>query len=35
MAPVVDSVYRFDQAAEAHRRLEGGGHVGKVVLTVG
>jgi NADPH2:quinone reductase len=28
-----DSTFTFDQVADAHRRVEGGGHVGKVVLT--
>jgi NADPH2:quinone reductase len=31
---VVDHTYPLDQAAAAHARLEDGGHVGKVVLTV-
>jgi NADPH2:quinone reductase len=34
LRPLVDdSTFTFDQVADAHRRLEGGGHVGKVVLT--
>lgn len=33
-APVIDSVFPLAQAADAHRRLESGAHVGKVVLTV-
>jgi len=32
VAPVVDSTFPLDGAAEAHRRLESGAHVGKVVL---
>jgi NADPH2:quinone reductase len=28
-----DSTFTFDQVADAHRRVESGGHVGKVVLT--
>lgn len=32
--PVVDTVLPLSAAAEAHRRLEEGGHVGKVILTV-
>lgn len=32
IAPVVDSIYPFSQAAEAHARLESSGHIGKVVL---
>ncbi len=31
--PLVDSVYPFDRAAEAHARLESSAHVGKIVLT--
>lgn len=30
--PVIDSVYSFDNAADAHRRLEASAHVGKIVL---
>jgi NADPH:quinone reductase len=30
--PVIDSVYRFDQAAEAHRRMESNETFGKLVL---
>lgn len=30
--PVVEAVLPLDQAAEAHRRLEAGGHLGKIVL---
>ena len=33
--PVIDSVFAVEEAAAAHARLESGGHVGKVVLTVG
>jgi putative PIG3 family NAD(P)H quinone oxidoreductase len=33
VAPVIDSVFPLEQAAGAHRRLESGGHIGKVVLT--
>lgn len=33
IAPVVDSVYPFDRAAEAHARLESSAHIGKIVLT--
>ena len=32
--PVVDSTFPLAEAAEAHRRMEGGAHVGKIVLTV-
>lgn len=31
--PIVDATFPLEQAAEAHRRLEGGAHLGKVVLT--
>ena len=30
--PVVDSVYSFERAADAHARLESSAHVGKIVL---
>jgi NADPH:quinone reductase len=30
--PIVDSVYPFDRAAEAHTRMESSAHVGKIVL---
>jgi NADPH:quinone reductase len=33
IAPVVDSVYPFERAAEAHARLESSAHIGKIVLT--
>ncbi len=33
IAPVIDSVYPFDRAAEAHARLEASAHIGKIVLT--
>lgn len=31
--PVIDAVYPLERAADAHARLESGGHVGKVILT--
>lgn len=34
MAPVMDSEFPLDRAADAHRRLESPGHIGKVVLKV-
>lgn len=34
LKPVIDSVYPLEHAAEAHRRMESGEHVGKVVLAV-
>jgi NADPH:quinone reductase len=33
--PVIDSVFPLDRAADAHRRLDSGEHVGKIVLTTG
>jgi putative PIG3 family NAD(P)H quinone oxidoreductase len=33
--PVIDSVFPLAQAADAHRRIDGGEHVGKIVLEVG
>jgi NADPH:quinone reductase-like Zn-dependent oxidoreductase len=33
-APVIDSLFPLGQAAEAHRRMESGEHVGKIVLEV-
>ena len=32
--PVIDSVFPLEQAADAHRRMESGSHVGKIVLAV-
>jgi NADPH:quinone reductase len=31
--PIVDSVYPFERAAEAHERMESSDHIGKIVLT--
>ncbi|MBV8117702.1 MAG: NAD(P)H-quinone oxidoreductase [Candidatus Eremiobacteraeota bacterium] len=33
IVPVVDAVYPFERAAEAHARLEEGAHIGKIILT--
>lgn len=33
--PVIDSTFPFTRAADAHRRMETGDHVGKLVLTFG
>ena len=33
--PMVDKTFPLANAAQAHAYLEGGSHVGKVVLTVG
>lgn len=35
IVPIVDSVYTFEQAAQAHRRLEASEHIGKIVLVPG
>ncbi|MCV0424902.1 MAG: NAD(P)H-quinone oxidoreductase [Roseibium sp.] len=32
--PVMDSTFPFEEAAEAHRRMESSGHIGKIVLTM-
>jgi putative PIG3 family NAD(P)H quinone oxidoreductase len=34
LRPVVDSTFPLSQAAEAHARMESGGHVGKIVLEI-
>jgi putative PIG3 family NAD(P)H quinone oxidoreductase len=34
LKPVIDSVFPLAEAAEAHRRMESGEHVGKIVLEV-
>jgi NADPH2:quinone reductase len=33
VSPLIDSVFPFSQVADAHRRLEDRGNVGKVILT--
>ncbi|WP_227698517.1 NAD(P)H-quinone oxidoreductase [Sphingomonas hengshuiensis] len=35
LKPVIDTSFPLDRAAEAHRRMEAGDHVGKIVLTMG
>jgi NADPH:quinone reductase-like Zn-dependent oxidoreductase len=32
--PIIDSTFPLAAAADAHRRMESGAHVGKIVLTV-
>jgi NADPH:quinone reductase len=34
LKPVIDKVFPLAEAADAHRRMESGGHVGKIVLVV-
>jgi NADPH2:quinone reductase len=33
--PLIDSTFPLSEAAEAHRRMESSGHIGKIVMTVG
>ena len=35
LKPVMDRSFPFAQAADAHRRMEEGSHIGKIVLTMG
>ena len=35
ISPVIDSVFPLENAPEAHRRMDSGEHVGKIVLSVG
>jgi NADPH:quinone reductase len=35
LTPVIDSVFPLAEAAKAHERMDGGDHVGKIVLTMG
>ena len=32
--PIIDKVYPYTDAAQAHARMEGGDHIGKIVLQV-
>jgi NADPH:quinone reductase-like Zn-dependent oxidoreductase len=32
--PVIDRFYPLREAAEAHRRIDSGAHIGKIILTV-
>lgn len=34
LRPIIDRTFPLEQAADAHRRMEAGDHVGKIVLTV-
>lgn len=34
LKPVIDSVFPFDEAADAFRRIESGRHFGKIVITI-
>jgi putative PIG3 family NAD(P)H quinone oxidoreductase len=34
LRPVIDSVFALDEVADAHRRMESGEHVGKIVLEI-
>jgi len=35
VGPVIDSRYPLAEAAEAHRRMESSGHIGKILLVAG
>ena len=35
LKPVIDSVFPLEQVADAHRRIESGDHIGKIVLEIG
>ena len=35
LKPVIDTSFPLAEAAQAHRRMESGAHMGKIVLTVG
>jgi NADPH2:quinone reductase len=35
LKPVIDKIFPLAEAADAHRRMESGDHVGKIVLTMG
>jgi NADPH2:quinone reductase len=34
ISPVIDSTFPLNQIVEAHKRMDGGQHIGKIVLTV-
>jgi NADPH:quinone reductase-like Zn-dependent oxidoreductase len=33
--PIIHAVFPLSEAADAHRALEAGSHIGKIVLSVG
>ncbi|MDP4990030.1 MAG: zinc-binding dehydrogenase, partial [Marivita lacus] len=35
IAPVMDSIFALEDAAQAHARMESSVHIGKIVLKVG
>lgn len=35
LRPVIDGSFPFDRVADAHRRIDSGDHIGKIVLTIG
>ena len=32
--PVIDRLFPLEEVVEAHRRIEGGEHIGKIILTM-
>jgi putative PIG3 family NAD(P)H quinone oxidoreductase len=34
ISPVIDSVFAFDDVADAHRRMQDGDHIGKIILSL-
>jgi len=34
LKPIIDKVFAFDQIVDAHRYLEAGGQIGKIVVTM-
>jgi NADPH:quinone reductase-like Zn-dependent oxidoreductase len=32
--PIIDRLYPLEEASEAHRRMEGSQHIGKIILTI-
>jgi NADPH2:quinone reductase len=34
LKPMIDSIFPLARAADAHRRMESGEHIGKIVLTL-